>query len=133
MKFLTFAYWFNIYPGSLIPWIEKGLIVFIALLLGLVFAANFYSKKGISAIPKLALRKLFNFGIANFCAGLILLFFTREAIPFFSSRFWFLIWFLAMGFYLFKFYQKLESAKIKKAASQKQAENEKYIPKKSAK
>lgn len=128
MNFLTFKYWFNMNPGALIPWAQKGLIFFILMLFGLAVYVKYFEVNNILKLPKFALKKLFSFFIANGIIGLVLLFFTYQQITLFSSRFWFIAWVVSMALYLYFLDKKIKSNTDKKAQYKKEDERKKYIP-----
>ena len=128
MKFITLKYWFNLNPGSLIPWAHKGLILFIILLFGASIYIKYCNKNKTLNLPKLTLNKLSSFFITNGIIGLVLLFLTYERISFFSSRFWFLFWGAGIVFYLYHLDKKIKCNKQKKEQYKKEAEKKKYIP-----
>lgn len=130
MKFIAFGYWFNLYPGALIPWAQNGLIVFILFLVGLAFLAKRFGEEYKFGLSKFVWGKLRGFSVVNATFGAILLFFAYQAIPFFSSRFWFLIWGASMAIYLRAVYNKDQANQMKRFEHEAKEENSKYTPKK---
>jgi amino acid transporter len=107
---------------------HTAFIVFIAFL-ALATAVFFILKrKNKKKILNRSWKKLYSFTLTNFFLCLALLFLTDQAIPVFSSRFWFLILLVEMLIWLYLI--KEEHLEIKKdLAKQKEKEEfNKYIP-----
>ncbi len=127
---LSLHFWFNIRPPQLTPLFQYSLITFIILLAaGCGFFFWKKRKKGKSKNFYItAWRKLYYFCGTNLILGLLLLLFNYEKTPFFSARFWYLVWLAEMLVWLFFIYKFLKTVpeKIKKA---EQEENyKKYLP-----
>ncbi len=125
---LTLKYWIALNPGSPAPIMVNGLIgltalfFFIALLLGLT------KKKFRKTLYFRTLEKIYLFGLANFFASLFLLFFVYESVPFFSSRFWFILWVGEMAVWLYFIAKFFMSLPEKRASLEREREFNKYIP-----
>ena len=124
---LSWHFWLNTRPDNLATNIFYyfvlllGLMVFLTVIFGMLKA----KKRG---LYYRIWAKLYNFFLTNFFIGLLLLFFTYEAIPFLSTRVWFLLWLAAAGTWLVFIGKLLVS--IPKIKLEKARENEfkKYIP-----
>lgn len=127
-NFFTLSYWFNIRAGALHAGMQSFLIFFILILVILVILFSYYKKqKGKGFYYKL-LDNLQSFSVANLIIGAFLLFFTYQEVLFLSARFWFLLWFALMIFWLYHIFKiSKEIPKIKEKA-QKEKEFKKYIP-----
>ena len=107
-EFVTFSYWFNMFPGpfvGLIFWlvVSKMLGGFILGIGGKVLSGY--------VVKDPSYKKLFNkLSALFFTQGVLLaltLFFSQTATPFLSSRFWLIIWFLILVIwfvYILKFW-----------------------------
>jgi hypothetical protein len=73
-------------------------------------------------------RKFFTLSWVNFLVALSLIFFNSQLIPFFSSRFWYVIW--LAGVLIWKIFILLQFFKIpeKRRQLEKEMEYKKYIP-----
>jgi len=126
MKFLSSNFWFSSRPGSLIPLYHNILIGIIILFISLTIFLAFSRKKKLTDLK--LLDKLISFSSLNIFIPLILLFFNFELIPFFSSRFWYILWGVEMViwlFFIFRYYKTIPEKR--KEIEEKKAFN-KYIP-----
>ncbi|MFA6106199.1 MAG: hypothetical protein WC745_00840 [Patescibacteria group bacterium] len=127
-NFLTLKYWFALNPGAPAQVMVNGLIgltvlfFLIALILGMTkkrYRKNLYFR---------TLEKVYLFSLANFFLSLFFLFFVYESVPFFSSRFWFILWAGEMAAWLYFILKFLISLPEKRASLEKEREYNKYIP-----
>ena len=128
LKFLSLAYWFNVWGGELISPVRKGFIVFIIFLLILTIIFTILKKKNTKTLYFKLVEQIQLFSFINFLCFLMLLFFTDQAIPLLSSRFWFLILGIEMIiwiYFIFKIYKKIPEIKAK---IEKNNEYKKYLP-----
>lgn len=126
MSLLSPSFWFNLRPGSM-PQIERNLII--GLLLTLIIAAIiFFILKKKKSFYKKILINLYDFCISNAFIGLLLLFFNYELVPFFSARFWFLIWAIVAIIWLVFVLKKLRKIPEKKKQAAEIDEIKKYLP-----
>ncbi|MCD4706056.1 hypothetical protein K8R61_03170 [bacterium] len=129
-KFLSLLFWFEISPPSLSSSFNYLLIGFI-FLFGLltVLSGILKNKKGKSKNFYLeGWRKIQNFSIINLILGLILIFMSSQRIPFFSSRFWYLLWGLELliwFYFLYEFFKKIPKKVIN---ATKEEKYKKYLP-----
>lgn len=127
---LSLAFWFNTRPPRLTPTSQYLLITFIILLVAA--ALFFYFKKRSKGKNKnfyiKLWRDLYFFSLTNAVIGLLLLFFDSEKIPFFSSRFWYIVWGAVMVVWIYFIYKSARKIpqKIKKAEQEEQYK--KYLP-----
>ncbi len=123
---LTWQYWFNLQPDPFLslPWnIFIGSIVFL-------FAATI-----LLAIIKIKpsvyrgfFKRLYILTLTNALLGLMFLFFNYEQVPFFSARFWFLIWAAASLTWLFFLLKGFGSIAKKKQELTEEQERKRYLP-----
>lgn len=123
MKFL-----FNPRPGALSALFQNFFFTFLALffILAVVFAV--LKKRNGKNIYYKIWRKLYIFCLTNIFIGLIILFFIYELIPILSSRFWFLIWGMAMAVWLGFISKELAQIPKKRQQIEQEREYKKYIP-----
>ncbi len=129
-KLISWNFWFNMRTGQLMNVYEYTLIILIVLFL--IFTSLFYLKKKNIKRKKNqflpAWRQLYYFSITNTVVGGLIWFFNYQTITFFSSRFWFMIWFLEMAIWLF-FIIKLFKSLSKRIKVRKEKEQySKYTP-----
>lgn len=125
---LTFDFWFSSRPGALIPIMQKSFIVFVVVLfvLGCSF---FYLKKIESKIINRKTRgRLMSLCFTNTFIGLLILFFTAEYIPFLSSRFWFLLWFVEIIIWLVLILREIKVITKNREENLVQKQYKQYIP-----
>jgi FtsH-binding integral membrane protein len=124
---LKLNYWTNTRPGSLDPTMQKYFIGFIVILAVFVVISAYLDRVKKGSYSKIW-RRLHSFAITNFVISLILLFFTYEAIPFLSSRFWFIIWTLIMVFWLKLILKHSKEIPKLRENRKKEEEYQKYLP-----
>jgi glucan phosphoethanolaminetransferase (alkaline phosphatase superfamily) len=91
----TFHYWFNVYAGSLMPIYQKAFLFLVVAFFIFTIAAVSLKKRVIPNIYRKLWSRVINFFMANSIIGLFLWMFTFQGIPFFSARFWFLVWIIS--------------------------------------
>lgn len=123
---ITLNYWFNMRAGELTNTAQWLLVSFIVILAIFYISSYLYSKKR-GLYFKIA-NRVNSFSITNLIIGLVLLFFTYEAIPFLSMRLWFMVWFISMIAWLFFIIKNLLQIPKLKEALEKEREFKKYIP-----
>jgi hypothetical protein len=123
----SISYWLNMRPNVIEASVQKYFIAFVILLLMLTILFSVLKAKNKSLYNKIW-RKLNTFFLTNFIIGLLFLFFAYEMIPFLSSRFWLILWFLCDTVWLFFIIKVLmDIPKIREAIA-KEREFKKYIP-----
>lgn len=123
---LTWQYWFLVNPA---PLVSLGMIILASLVALTVLAAIvFFLLKRKSSLYRGIFKRLYNFSIANFLIGLIVLFFNYENIPFFSARFWIGLWVIGMIIWLYFILIKIKDIPAKKQAIAAELEKRKYLP-----
>lgn len=123
---LSFAFWFNLRPGSMgsVPRnIFIGLIIALIVLTILFFIAK--KKKG---LYRNLYSNLYDFSISNAFIGLLILFFNYEIVPFFSAYFWFLLWILVAIWWLIGIFKELKKIATRKKQQGEVDEIKKYLP-----
>lgn len=124
---LTLSYWLDLSGGSLE---KKAQIVFIGFLIVLFIAYLFlfFFKKNKKGIEKKVFGRIGSLIILNFIIGLLLLFFTYEELPLLSARFWFLVWIVEIGLYIYSINDSYKKAKKLQGNRIKEDEYKKYLP-----
>ena len=127
-NWLSLKMWFNFRPGALLPIWQDALIIIVGIfLITTIIFWIIYIKKKKTLYAKIW-SSLYSFCLTGTIIGAFLLFFTYEAVPFLSARFWFIIWFLVHAVWLFFIIRKLKKLpQIKKEIAEKKEYN-KYIP-----
>lgn len=126
-NFFTPSYWFNMNPGSLDTKFLIAFAIFLLVLFVMIFALMVMKKTQSGAFFKVYDR-LQGFAIGNFIIGLFLLFFTSQLVPVLSSRFWFLLWLIGMGVWLWFISQHVVKIPEMKKKREEEEEFQKYIP-----
>ncbi len=124
---LTLNFWFNFYPPALSPLFVKIFLGIIALFLflAIVFKLLQAKKKGLYSF---LYRKLVNFFFTNFAIGAVLLFFSYEAIPYLSTRFFLIVWFIGVAVWLYFILIRIKDVPKRKEQLDQAKEYQKYIP-----
>lgn len=123
---LTFNYWFNLSPASFIKPVQIIFIIFLAILLILGIVFSFYKNKKGSFRSSIV--KLQEFSFLNLFIGLLLFFFDRQSIMFFSARFWYLVWIAFMIFSLWKIIKNFKKMAGRREERAREREFKKYLP-----
>lgn len=123
---LTFSYWFNLRPETLIAPGQKLFIGFIILLAVLALVVSLMKRRG--GLYRGFFKRLYGFCLSNSLIGLILLFFNYEMVPFFSARFWLAIWAIIMIVWLVYILKSLKTIPIQKKNREQAKELKKYLP-----
>jgi O-antigen ligase len=129
-KLISWNFWFNMRPAPLMSLYENILIGMIAFFL-LATVLFFIKKKNLKRkknqfLP--AWRQLYYFSATNVVLGGLLWFFNHQMIPFFSSRFWFPVWFLEMIIWLFFIATIFKKLPERIRAREQKEQYNKYIP-----
>jgi uncharacterized protein YacL len=123
---LTFKFWLTSRPPELLPLFQNILYAITAIFIIVSFVfARLKKKKGI--YQKIYV-KLFNFSVSNSIIALFILFFNLETIPFFSARFWFILWFIEIIIWLIFIFKEFKKIPQKREEYKKDEEFKKYIP-----
>lgn len=129
MNLLQLSFWFNLKPIPLLPIYDKAFTVLVVLL-GLLLIASFFIKKAYRKnIYGKVLEEAYSFMLTNFGIGLILLFFNYESVPLLSARFWFILWAIEMGVWIYLIIRDVKKIPARKEQFEKEKEYQKYIPK----
>lgn len=103
--------------------------IFIGLIIALVIAAIVLliakKKKG---IYRKLFSSLYNFCLSNMIIGVMLLFFNYEIVPFFSARFWYLIWLVVSILWLINIIKTLKKIMSRQKEQTTVDEIKKYLP-----
>lgn len=126
MSLLSLSFWFNLRPGSM-PATYRNILLGVAISL-LISAVIFFVLKRRKGFYKKIFINLYDFSVSNAFFGLLLLFFNYELVPFFSARFWFLIWVISAIIWLYYILKKLKEIPEKKRKSEEVDEIKKYLP-----
>lgn len=126
---LTLNFWFKLAPDPLLPVFYYGFLVFFGLLVvASVVCGVIYNKEKSRYVLRHSAKYLKNWFLAAGLTGFLFLFFGYERAIFLSSRFWYLVWILCFGLWLFFILKKIKKLPEKSANLRKQAQFEKYLP-----
>ena len=128
MKFLTFKFWFSLYPGPLVPLSFYFFISIFSIFILIAIIIKFKTKTNEKFIEKIY-NETFTCFLTIGILGNILVFFNYQKVLFLSSRFWYILLFLTFIFwiiYIIKLILKIKPLQQKKIKKQ---EFEKYLPK----
>lgn len=126
MSLLSLPFWFNLRPGSM-PANYRNVLIGIVIFL-IISAVIFFILKKRKGFYKKVLINIYDFSISNAFIALLLLFFNYELVPFFSARFWFLIWLITSIIWLFYILKALKKIPEKIKKSEVKDEIKKYLP-----
>ncbi|MGI5826882.1 MAG: hypothetical protein ACOX6C_00320 [Patescibacteria group bacterium] len=125
-ELLSLSFWFNLRPGSFSDVERYSLLGFIGLLL-IVSVISFIIKKR-AGKNRFTARLFYDFSFTNALIGLILLFFNYEIIPFLSAHFWYLLWLIAMIWWLISIIKKIKAVSKKRSQEPNGPDLKKYLP-----
>lgn len=128
---LTLSFWFKLAPDPLLPVFQWFFLIFFGfLILAGIVVSQIYKKKKENFILRFSAKYLKNWFLASGLTGFLLFFFSYERAVFLSARFWYVIWFLSFGAWLFFVIKKIKKLPQRAADLKKKAEFDKYLPKK---
>ena len=125
-ELFSLSFWFNLRPGSFSGIQRYFLLGFIGLLL-LILIASFIVKRR-PGKNRYAARIFYNFALANSLIDLILLFFNYELVPFLSAHFWYLLWLIAMIWWLCVIIKNIKEVSKKRSQKTGGPDLKKYLP-----
>jgi hypothetical protein len=127
MNYLSLAYWFNSRPEPLSSQTLKYLLILVVLLLVLSLAMYLKSFKFLKFSKKIT-NSIISFSLTNAFIAILMVFFNYELIPFFRSRYIYVIWIAMDVYWLYKifFYRKKNTHII--VSSERDEEIKKYLP-----
>lgn len=123
---LTLNYWFTTRPESLIVSAQNFFNAYVAFLLLAAIAIFIFKRR--PGIYKGIWQRLYLFSVTNAIIGFILLFLNYEAVPFFSARFWLLLWGLSSLVWLLFVIKQLRKIPGLKKKIDAEQEFKKYLP-----
>jgi len=118
-------YWFNLRPAILS---SLGQTMFVALLVVFIASIIIFITKKKMGVYRGFFRKISDFCVGNLIIGGVLFFFNYEIIPFFSARFWLLLWGIVMATWMYFIIKSLKKVKNTKKEQDKIDEYNKYLP-----
>lgn len=127
MNLLSPLFWFNLRPGTMAQIYSQLLIALIIFLI--VLAVCLFIAKRKKSVFKKTFISLYDFAISNAFFGLLLLFFNYEIVPFFSARFWFLLWLIIALTWLYYIIKSFKKLLIRRQQFTVTDEISKYLPK----
>jgi len=128
---LTLNFWFKLTGDPLLPVFYYGLVIFFSFLVfASVLCGIIFNKEKDKYVLRFGAKYLKNWFLAAGLTGFLFLFFGYERAVFLSSRFWYLVWFLIFGLWLFFIVKRIKKLPEKEKNLRKQAQFEKYLPRK---
>jgi len=125
----TLSFWFKMVPDPLLPQFQWVFLVFFGLLIiASVVAGQVYKRKKDEFVLRFSAKYLKNWFLAAGITGFLLMFFSYERAMFLSSRFWYVIWFLSFGLWLYFIIKKIKALPEKEDGLKKKAQFDKYLP-----
>lgn len=124
---LTIKYWFSVNPGPLVTLGFQALLALVIFFFILGLVVFFFKKK--KSLYRGVFNSLYDLAIANFFIGLLFIFFHYENIPFFTARFWLLIWMAGLLTWIVFIVKKLRLIPERRKELILEQEKKKYLPK----
>lgn len=129
----TSDFWFDMTPTAMGPAFERITFVIFALfiLAGAVLRIQ-ARKDGRDKYDRLLFHKAATNSIVLGIFGLVIYFFTYEEISFFGSRFWYLIWLIALVWCVVRFVRFMKrEVPVLRQRDASRADANKYLPRRS--
>lgn len=123
---LTLNYWFTSRPENLVAVAQSTFNISIAILFLATLIIFIFKRR--PGIYKGILQRLYFFSLTNTITGLVLLFLNYESVPFFSARFWLLLWLLSASVWLLFIIKHLSKIPKLKKKINADMEFKKYLP-----
>ena len=125
---LSLKFWINLRPGFMEPAYFRVFVVTAVIFFIFIFISGFIKARNKKNLYGRFWQMLNSFCLANAIIGAILLFFTYEAIPFLSARFWFLLWGIEIIIWIVYMARTLIDIPKRKEKLVKEKAYKKYIP-----
>lgn len=119
-------FWLNLRPDNLSHNSIMIMGTFIVLMTALFIFLKINKDRGYNNKMWLSIS---DFAFTNVFLACLLIFFTQEYVPFFSARFWFIIWLAEIVLWLVLIFKKKKKAKISQEQAEKEKLLKKYLPK----
>jgi len=123
----SLSFWFTMRPNDLPFMAIKVMAAFLLFLVVLAFFTFLIKKRQRGPWQKVW-QSLNSFAVSNIIAGIFLLFFGYERLPFLAMRIWLLVWALTIILWLVLVFKKAIKIKVVKEEIEKEKEFKKYIP-----
>ncbi|MFC1612257.1 hypothetical protein ACFL29_00180 [Patescibacteria group bacterium] len=127
---LTLQFWFDLTPPPLLPvfyWFF--LIVFLVFIVTAMVCGRIYNKEKDKFILRFSAKYLKSWFLSSGLVGLVLLAFNYERATLLAARFWFLLWLIGFGVWLYFIIRKIRRLPQREVELKKQAQFDKYLPK----
>ena len=125
---LSLKFWISLRPGFMEPAYFRVFAVFTIAFFVLIFISSFIKTRNKKNLYGRFWQMLNSFCLTNAIVGAILLFFTYEAVPFLSARFWFLLWGIEIAIWIVFMARVLIDIPKRKEKLAREKEYKKYIP-----
>jgi hypothetical protein len=125
------SFWFNLQTVPFMPWLERFLPFFMAVLMLAAFCATAYSRWGKTEKDqrRLLRRAASLTGFAGL-TGLVLYFFHWQYVPFLSMRILWLCWMGGFGYWTYRiWHEQFRRRPAELAKERERAAYEKWLPK----
>ncbi len=123
------SFWFNFYPGALSPLAAKLLsLAVIFFIIGAFVLGSLVKRRLHKAYWRPIWQHFYYLFITNSIVGVFVWFFMYEAVPFFSARFWFLLWALVNLIWFYFIGRAFWRLPQRKREYEKIREFKKYLP-----
>jgi len=122
----SLTFWFNLRPAPFGHYSKLAMATFIILLVAFFVYLKIMKDRGYKSRMW---SNLADFTLTNLILACILMFFSLELVPFFSAKFWLLLWLAEIITWLTLIFKRIKSSKAKKEELEKEKIIKKYLPK----
>jgi hypothetical protein len=127
----TTGFWFTTVSPPMLPAFYYGFFVFFVLfVVAGILSSKIVKKEKEKFVLRQAAKNMKGWFYAAGITGLTWLFFSYERAVLLSARFWILVWFIGFGVWLVFIIKRIKKLPAKETELKKQADFEKYLPKK---
>ncbi len=125
-NFFTLKYWFTINPGPLNGLGFNILLVLVALFFVLAMVSFVIKQK--KSLYRGLISRIYELALSNFIIGLLFTFFYYENIPFFTARFWLLLWLIGIIIWALFIVKRFKNINVNKDKLEQEELRKKYLP-----
>ncbi|MBU1179509.1 hypothetical protein KJ885_01050 [Patescibacteria group bacterium] len=127
---LTLQFWFKLTPPPLMPiFYWAFLIFFLLMLFASILCGRIYKKEKEQYLLRFGAKYLKNWFLTAGLVGFLLILFGYERAVLLSARFWYPLWVIGFGVWLFFIIKKIRELPKREAEFKHQAQFNKYLPK----
>ncbi len=128
---LSFGYWFSIVGAPFNPMVENVILILMAasIVFGIAVAVYRKMQKTLDKPMRKILSRFSAMCLTAGFSGLLLYAFYFEHIQVFSMHFWWIVWFVVIGWWKYDIWKEYKKMHVDAATAKERANYEKWLPK----